>query len=383
MYRYDEIRHVHIEPSTRCNAACPMCPRNMNGATSPGLRLTDLSIEDIRRLLDAEFLGRLVGVDFCGAYGEPVLAPDILKIVEYVRRGGPACRMVLYTNGGIHRPPWWTRLAQALGRPARVVFGIDGIGEVNGVYRRNVRFDQVIANARAFIEAGGEAQWDFLIFRHNEHQIEQARAFSQELGFVEFQPKKSGRFVRAAMEYVPELDGAPDTDRFPIHSHRGQVIGLLEPPSDLALRNGSAVAVELLRHSAQGLDRMLDTTVIDCRVKGERSIYLGAQGYVFPCCQSYTAATLPAVYGGNSPADRQMERLVLAHGGFDAINARIVGLRRAVESELIAAVEHSWKRSSIADGRLKVCARVCGTELRTFEKQFASAELVPGRTVRS
>ena len=28
---YDEIRVLHLEPSARCQAACPMCGRNLSG----------------------------------------------------------------------------------------------------------------------------------------------------------------------------------------------------------------------------------------------------------------------------------------------------------------------------------------------------------------
>lgn len=378
MYRYEEVHHVHLEPSSRCNAACPMCTRNMRGDTSPGLRLTDLSLEDVRTVFPPEFAGRLQGVDFCGAYGDPVLAPDLLGIVEYFRSSSPEAELVVFTNGGVRSPDWWAELARVLGRPGRVIFGIDGADETNGVYRRRVRFDMVMANAKAFIGAGGEAQWDFLVFRHNEHQLEQARELSERMGFSTFQPKKTGRFVRSAMEYVPELDGAPATDHFPIFDPGGTVVGRLEPPEDEAYRNDAITTLDLLRNSPDGVQRMLDTTEIFCRVKHARSIYVGAQGWVFPCCQSYTAATLPAVYGRPPQTDTQLEELILSLGGFDRLDALKVGLRAAVESDVMAAIEESWSRSSIAEGRLKVCARVCGTDLGTFAKQFASAELVPG-----
>jgi hypothetical protein len=380
MYRYDDIRHVHLEPSTRCNAACPMCTRNMRGVTSPGLRLTSLSIQDVERIFPHDFAARLQGVDFCGAYGDPVLARDLPSIVKYFREASPSAKLTVFTNGGPHGPAWWGGLAGALGSPGRVIFGIDGIGETNGIYRRNVRFDSVLANAKAFIAAGGEAQWDFLVFRHNEHQVEDARKLSEEMGFVTFQPKKTGRFVRSAMEYVPELDGQPETGYFPIFDSGGAPVGRLEPPKQSEWRNDSATTLGQFRSSADGVQRMLDTTPIDCRVKTARSIYVGAQGWVFPCCQSYTAATLPAVYGRPAQTDTQLEDLIESLGGFERLNAFRVGLRGAVESDLIASIEESWSKDRISDGRLKVCARVCGTELGTFEKQFASADLVPGRT---
>ena len=31
MYDYKDIRQVHLEPTQKCQARCPMCDRNVNG----------------------------------------------------------------------------------------------------------------------------------------------------------------------------------------------------------------------------------------------------------------------------------------------------------------------------------------------------------------
>ena len=33
-----------------------------------------------------------------------------------------------------------------------------------------------------YIKAGGVARWEFLVFKHNQHQIEEARQLANELG---------------------------------------------------------------------------------------------------------------------------------------------------------------------------------------------------------
>jgi ubiquinone/menaquinone biosynthesis C-methylase UbiE len=48
---------------------------------------------------------------------------------------------------------------------------------------------------KAFIAAGGRARWDFLIFEHNQHQVEEAEALATKWGFEKFVAKKTGRFV--------------------------------------------------------------------------------------------------------------------------------------------------------------------------------------------
>ena len=67
-----------------------------------------------------------------------------------------------------------------------VRFGIDGLEDTNHLYRRNVRWPTLMRNVRAFVEAGGNAEWDFIEFRQNQHQVEQARMLADELGFSMF-----------------------------------------------------------------------------------------------------------------------------------------------------------------------------------------------------
>ena len=41
-------------------------------------------------------------------------------------------------------------------------------------------------NVDAFIGNGGSAFWEYLVFKHNQHQIEEARLLSKKLGFKKF-----------------------------------------------------------------------------------------------------------------------------------------------------------------------------------------------------
>lgn len=377
MYAYHEIRHVHAELTTRCNAACPMCARNARGVTAPGLPLTELRLADVRQIFPEPFVARLEAFDFCGAYGEPAAARDVIEIVSYLRKAGPGCAITLYTNGGLRTPAWWERLARALGAPARVVFAIDGIGETNGVYRRRVRFETVIENARAFIRAGGTARWEFLAFRHNEHQVDEARALAAALGFDQFSVKKTGRFLEPTYDHVPEFRDHHDLSRFPVFDEKSRVVGYLEPPLAPGLVNETVLHRDRVAERHGSLEALFDRTPIRCRVLDTSSVFVSAEGYAFPCCWTYVQATRPALYGLPDDADRQMYDLVHATGGFNAIDARRVGLHGAVASPLFAAIESSWACGSVRQGRLRVCARACGLEFPAYFDQFSSDDLLP------
>lgn len=95
----------------------------------------------------------------------------------------------------MHSTDWWKRLAKSI-KNGYVIFGIDGIGKTNSIYRIGTEYDKVIENAKAFIKTGGKAKWDFIAFKHNENEIEQAKILSYQFGFSEFQVKKTSRFLK-------------------------------------------------------------------------------------------------------------------------------------------------------------------------------------------
>ena len=72
-------------------------------------------------------------------------------------------------------------------------FSIDGLADTNKLYRIGINHDRVMANAKAFIEAGGKARWKFIVFRHNEHQVEEARELAKDMGFWQFDKHVSTR----------------------------------------------------------------------------------------------------------------------------------------------------------------------------------------------
>jgi tetratricopeptide (TPR) repeat protein len=81
------------------------------------------------------------------------------------------------------------------GEHDRVTFSIDGLADTNSIYRQNTNWDKIMQSVNSFIQAGGKAVWHYLIFEHNQHQVESARTLAEKLGFVEFVPKATSRFV--------------------------------------------------------------------------------------------------------------------------------------------------------------------------------------------
>ena len=360
LYHYDALRIVHLELTHRCNAACPMCARNVHGgAINPDMPLSEMSLDDVKAILLPELIGRLKRIYACGNYGDPIVARDCIEVFRYLRDNGPDLNLCMHTTGSARRPDWWRELAAIMQQgPHYLRFGIDGLEDSNHLYRRGTDWNTVMRSAEAFIEAGGRAEWDFLVFRHNEHQVDAARRLAQDMGFKEFFVRKTGRFLDAG-----ELE---TSDRYEVQDRKGNFEYYLEQPNNPEFLNPAFGNLERVRQRYGDHQTYLDEVEINCKVAGRKGkMYLSAQGYALPCCW------LGAVFSESStPERRQFADLLKTYGGIAAVDARKHGLRSVVEGPLFQqAIPASWDQASIGDGKLAICARTCGKEYDPLDQQ--------------
>lgn len=372
----DKLRSVHLELTTKCNARCPMCPRTGQGRTRADLALVELSRQDIQTILPPSVLSSLYHIDLCGGFGDPLVATDFDDILDYLRHGNPHLEVAIFTNGSLRAASWWSELPARIGPQAKVIFGIDGLADTHSLYRVDTSFEKVIENARRFIAAGGQAQWDFLVFRHNQHQVEAARQMARELGFIVFSPKVSGRFYKRYYEETADFEAGHGYDSFPVYDRTGQYERELELPNDPSYRNATLekMKAEVLAHGS--LIPALDAACISCRAISDRSCFVSAEGTVFPCCWTYGASKYGTVFGMTQEENLQVARLVEQHGGTAAINAKLRPIAAILDGPFFRALEQTWHATSIRAGKTKVCARMCGGTF-SQEEQFADARLSP------
>ena len=360
LYRYEDIRIIHLELTHRCNAACPMCARNIHGgAINPDMPLSEMSLADIKAILLPDFIAGLKRIYACGNYGDPIVAKECIDVFRYLREHGPELNLCLHTNGSARRPDWWRELAGVMQQgPHYLRFGIDGLEDTNHLYRRGTDWKTIMRSAETFIEAGGRAEWDFLVFKHNEHQVESARQLAQDMGFKEFFVRKTGRFLSAG-----ELE---TSDRFDVLDKKGQFEYWLEQPANPEYVNPAFGNLEQVKQRYGEYDTYLDQVEVNCKVAGAKGkMYLSAQGYALPCCW------LGAVFSESSTAERrQFAELINQYGGSSALDARHNGLKQVIEGPLFQqAIPQSWDLQSIADGKLAICARTCGKEYDPLDHQ--------------
>ena len=158
MFNYSAIDEYQIEITSYCNAACPQCPRNNLGyGINPYLYLQHLPYTILDKTFNEDLVSRIRQIFFCGSYGDPILHPDFLEICQNFRNKNPYVWLYIHTNGGLYNTDYWCKLAKIINGYGKIDFGIDGLEDTNHIYRKNVNYNKVIENARAFIDAGGHA----------------------------------------------------------------------------------------------------------------------------------------------------------------------------------------------------------------------------------
>ena len=86
MYKLEDIRQIHLEITQKCQAACSMCDRNINGGElNPHLTLAELKLDDIKRIFKPTLIKQLQAMQLCGNHGDPIIAEHTLEVLQYFR----------------------------------------------------------------------------------------------------------------------------------------------------------------------------------------------------------------------------------------------------------------------------------------------------------
>jgi len=233
-----KIKVLHLESTDVCQAACPLCARETDTEFRKDQQ-HHLDMHKVTKVFDTDRIAELDKMFMCGNYGDPAAGKHTLNIYREFRKLNKNIVLGMNTNGGLQNTLWWHELGTIFNQlEDYAVFSIDGLEDTNPVYRKNVSWSKLMQNARAFIEAGGSAHWDMLVYKHNQHQVDECEQLAKSMGFKWFRAKVSKR-------------GFTDRLEAPIGWQNPRVIG---------------------------------TTTVSCHALNEQSAYIDAQGNLSPCC---------------------------------------------------------------------------------------------------
>lgn len=318
------VKSFNMEITNKCVLGCPQCARTGNDWVAANL--TDLSVGVLERLFPRDERASFEGlkVNLCGTYGDCIYHRHFHDVLAYLKEVG--IRVAVETNGSHRKAAWWERTCDMLTDEDMITFSVDGLEDTNHVYRVNARWPDII-EAMRYCASRVTVDWKFIVFRHNEHQLEAARLLAAEIGVRRITFKKSGRFLA-------EDPSAPSNDEY---------IGVVT-------RNRRRI--EELIHEGVNADRFDEEVHIAPKCRYGKDLAVTAFGYFYPC----------------SPAEPEEPR------GWFHENREHFDLAKHTVAEILASkkwreLEHLWERASTAP---KVCREYCGVH-RDYLETYAES----------
>lgn len=340
--KLSDIHTLQIEPTSFCNARCPHCARfDASGKLNADLELAHLNVDAVIANLKLPGMTGLNQVILEGDKGDPLMHPHLLKLIDTFASAPSQPKIRVYTNGSIRSTQWWRKLAQKNYANLQVIFSIDGLADTNHLYRVGLDYNTIMQNVHAFISTGGHAIWKFILFKHNEHQLDSAIELSRQMGFAEFihVPCRPGEFR--------------GLDRWPVREN-GRITHYLEPPC--IGRYGH------VKHfvSSRPQSKISNHPQRLCPNLSKGQIYINYLGQVLPCCMMHFDTTL------NYPGTDHLRTLT---GGFHNQDLNQHTMSQVLENEFFARTLYDSLRTSNWHFN---CQRSCATQIKENLTHVAS-----------
>jgi len=339
MNRYltvNDIEMLNVDINSSCNAACPGCARQIDNLfKNQTVPFNKHMSFDVWKKIINELGNRLKQITFCGNYGDAGATKELPDFIDYAASVNPDAKIIVVSNMGINSIDFWKKVATIRPNNVLIQCSIDGLSDTNHIYRRFVKWNKVWENVNTVIKAGANAEWKFIEFSWNKHQIEAARAISNMVGFKSFivtpnnDLRSSDKFWNAYNNHKTEWDN--------VAHWRDTVITKLDYQTLDPVTSRNTI-----------IDRLAKIDSIDCYTKNERSIHIDWNGHIWPCCW----------YGGlqYSPSPEYLSANILytpdINTGWNDIN----------QHTLAEILEHDFYKSNLMNS-LTSSPNVCCYEL--------------------
>ena len=188
----------HIEPTSKCTLECPLCDRTWFYETFKKRNLHEINVDNI-----IQFVGVNANVSMCGNNGDPIYHSEFLELCQKFKDNN--CSLHIHTNGSAKTKAWWEKLKNILTKDDCITFALDGLEDTNHLYRKNAKWDSIMTAVKTLKDKDFKMVWQFIPFKHNQHQIYDASNLSKELGFDEFNLLPSDRWL-GNKELMPDRE---------------------------------------------------------------------------------------------------------------------------------------------------------------------------------
>ena len=274
MHYLDKPLTIQLEISSNCNLCCTGCCRVDNNTydIKPNEYIPKnkfLDIDKFKSVLDDPIGTHFKKVEFCGTIDDPLMHPKFLNYLELLNEKQISCQV--HTNASLRTPDYWKEIAYLTKKNphSMVKFSIDGLHDTNHLYRRGSNWEKIMENAQAFIDAGGRAWWQYIVFDWNKHQVALARKLARKMGFDAF-------------KYRHDRSWSPSSEE------AKKIFETTSPKKYTKLKHYWRARAEKVNPIAN--------LEINCFAQEEKYYFIGHNGEVWPCCFLMNANWSPLVH---------------------------------------------------------------------------------------
>ena len=271
---------VQIALSTNCNLLCPGCNRTHFDLDKYSLNPLVKKNQFLDKQVILDFVQNkasynLNQIEFAGLVDDPLSYPWLLELLEDLLIIKPTLKITFHSNASLRTPDYFIKLATILKQFSAhsVNFSVDGLEDTNHIYRVGAQWNKIMANAKAFIGAGGDATWQFIVFPWNAHQEEEVRHLANSMGF---------NTVIIRNNRDPMLDdmnlSLPETTDKPWYNAKQQHTTEYKEKTYTSNQIFVHFEKELV---AKTFQRPYN---IECIWHNDSKIYISYDGTVWPCC---------------------------------------------------------------------------------------------------
>ena len=216
------MTYLYVEPTTQCRLACPRCVRTyLRSSYRPAQLDVDLLVERL-----APVGHQIKKIEFGGNYGDPIYHPQFLSMVRRLKTAER--QIVVHTNGAHQTSVFWQGLSETLDERDVILFSVDGLQETNALYRRGSDWSTIETAFRVLHSSRAMKVWKFIVFAHNQTQIDEAKEAARRWGFKKFLVIKSSLFGRPWAESLDSDPLAPAAE-WRSNGTQGKSPGVLQP----------------------------------------------------------------------------------------------------------------------------------------------------------
>lgn len=335
MITISEIQNLALEITSHCNIRCPQCSRtNWNGELASFVELKNWDVDKILPHLRLDLMTDLKLVSIEGDNGDAAMHPELQKIMDAVMAAPSRPWIFIVTNGSMRQPEWWGKLAEIYGSRLVIQFSIDGLRDTHELYRVGSAYDKVIKNARAFIQSGGVAFHRCLIFKHNQHQLQEISDRSRDIGFRRM-------IFRLGDEF--RFQGQ---DEWPVYWKNKQT-HIIKPVLTMTPDQYQKFEFDLF-----GSPIEIKTTSSLCPFTRKGQLHITYKGHVIPCCKYQADLYF------DHPSNDLFRQFVGDINGID-INTRSLDAILSDPEFYMRKLESNLD----SDSRLPRCQAECGSQI--------------------